>query len=198
MSVLLRPTLAPDATHVLTMASALALAEAVGDVARVDAELKWPNDLMVNDRKLAGLLAEADVTAQGEVRAVVVGVGCNVEWVEFPADLADIATACNLEAGRSVDRGLLLDSFLSRLASRLDALELVAGDYGERLGTLGQPVRVDLGEGSVEGIAESVDALGRLVVAPALGPRVAVAVGDVVHLRGATGRDRGRPGRERP
>lgn len=186
VSVLLRPTLAPDATHLLTMAAALAMADAVGDVAAVNAELKWPNDLVVDDRKLAGLLAEADVTAQGEVRAVVVGVGCNVDWAEFPADLADLATACNVEAGRSVDRGLLLDAFLTRLACRLDALEAVASDYGERLGTLGRQVRVDLSERSVEGVAERVDALGRLVVVPASGPPVVVTVGDVVHLRGVT------------
>ena len=66
--------------------------------------LKWPNDLVVGDRKLAGLLAER------EGDALVIGAGCNVEWEAFPPELAATSTACNLEAGRSVDRDALLDA----------------------------------------------------------------------------------------
>jgi BirA family biotin operon repressor/biotin-[acetyl-CoA-carboxylase] ligase len=183
VSVLLRPALGAERVHLVTMAAALALAEAVDTVAGVHAELKWPNDLVVGDRKLAGLLAEADVGAGGEVRAVVVGAGCNIEWYEFPSELAGQATACNLEAGPSVDRDAVLDAFLGRLATRLDALDEVLAAYRDRLSTLGRRVRVDLGDRVVEGVATDLDEAGRLVVVPDGRAPVVVAVGDVVHLR---------------
>jgi BirA family biotin operon repressor/biotin-[acetyl-CoA-carboxylase] ligase len=167
------------------MAAGLALLEAVGSVAGVGAALKWPNDLVVGDRKLAGLLAEAEVSGTGEVRTVVLGVGCNVNQRAFPADLADTATSCVLEAGREVDREALLDSFLDALARRLATLDSVALDYRARLATLGRAVRVDLGGDIVEGTAVDVDPDGRLEVERPDGSRVAIAVGDVVHLRPA-------------
>jgi len=175
----------PDRLHLLTMAAGLALLEAVGSVAGVGAALKWPNDLVVGDRKLAGLLAEAEVSGTGEVRTVVLGVGCNVNQRAFPADLADTATSCVLEAGREVDREALLDSFLDALARRLATLDSVALDYRARLATLGRAVRVDLGGDIVEGTAVDVDPDGRLEVERPDGSRVAIAVGDVVHLRPA-------------
>jgi BirA family biotin operon repressor/biotin-[acetyl-CoA-carboxylase] ligase len=200
VSVLLRPgswgegswgegsrggAITPGRLHLLTMAAGLALLEAVGAVAGVGAALKWPNDLVVGDRKLAGLLAEAEVSGTGEVRTVVLGVGCNVNQRAFPADLADTATSCALEAGREVDREALLVAFLDALARRLATLDSVALDYRARLATLGRAVRVDLGDDIVEGTAVDVDPDGRLEVERPDGSRVAIAVGDVVHLRPA-------------
>jgi biotin-[acetyl-CoA-carboxylase] ligase BirA-like protein len=104
VSVLLRPEIAADHLGLLTMAAGVALAQAVEAVAGVQAGLKWPNDLVVGDRKLAGLLAEADLGAAGVVRAVVIGAGCIVTAVAVPAELAGQATACELEAGGPVDR----------------------------------------------------------------------------------------------
>jgi BirA family biotin operon repressor/biotin-[acetyl-CoA-carboxylase] ligase len=194
MSVLLRPRLAADEVQVVTMAAAVALVDAVRAVAGVDADLKWPNDLLVGDRKLAGLLAEADITGSGTVRAVVVGIGCNVHWDGFPAELDAYATACDREAGRRIDRSALLDAFLTAFASRIDTLETVRGDYRARLATLGRAVRVELADATVEGIATDVDGHGRLVVQPEEGPPVVVAAGDVVHLRGFRDRGSTRPG----
>jgi BirA family biotin operon repressor/biotin-[acetyl-CoA-carboxylase] ligase len=185
VSILLRPELRPDETHLLTMATGVALVEAVDAVAGVRADLKWPNDLVVGGRKLAGILAEADLSERGDVRAVIVGVGCNVAWVDFPAELDRDATACDLEAGHPVDRGRLLDALLEVLAPRLDSLDTVASEYRARLGTLGQQVRVELDGETIEGTAVDVDTLGRLLVAPPSGRPVAVSVGDVVHLRAA-------------
>ena len=195
VSVLLRPgswdggswggAITPDRLHLLTMATGLALLDAVGAVAGVDAALKWPNDLVVGERKLAGVLAEAEVSGTGEVRAVVLGVGCNVTQRAFPGDLAATATSCAMEAGHKVDREALLGSFLDALARRLGALDSVARDARARLATLGRAVRVDLGHDVVEGTAVGVDPQGRLEVERPDGSRVAVAVGDVVHVRPA-------------
>lgn len=189
VSVLVRPTPARpvDTTtaQVLTMAAGCALADAVLAAAGVTAMLKWPNDLVVGDKKLAGLLAEADVSAAGEVRAVVIGAGCNVDWPAVPDELAGIATACNLEAGRAVGRDRVLDGFLDGLGARLDTLDAVADEYRARLSTIGRRVRADLGGEVVEGTATGVDAVGALLVTPDDGPPITVTAGDVVHLRPA-------------
>jgi BirA family transcriptional regulator, biotin operon repressor / biotin---[acetyl-CoA-carboxylase] ligase len=185
VSVLLRPTQEGEHSHRAVMATAVALAEAVEEVAGFAPEVKWPNDLVVGDRKLAGVLAER------EGDALVIGVGCNVHWESFPPGLAAIATACNLEAGRAVDRDRLLDAFLTRLASELAALDLVPARYRARLTTLGRRVRVERAHDAFEGDAVDVTDDGVLVVRGGDGARVAVTAADVVHLRDSiTGRGR--------
>jgi BirA family biotin operon repressor/biotin-[acetyl-CoA-carboxylase] ligase len=182
VSVLLRPALAVARLHVVTMAAALALAEAVRDQAGVVATLKWPNDLLVDERKLAGLLAEADLEG-GEVQALVVGAGCNLAQRDFPPEIAGLATSCAIESGTVPDRDAVLESFLAGLGARLDRLDAVVAEYRERLGTLGRRVRVELDGDVIEGSADAIDDDGRLVVTPSGGAPVVVAAGDVVHLR---------------
>jgi BirA family biotin operon repressor/biotin-[acetyl-CoA-carboxylase] ligase len=187
VSVLLRPEVAPDRLGLVTMAAGLALSDAVRAVAGITAGLKWPNDLVVDDRKLAGLLAEADLAAGG-VRAVVVGAGCNLTTAAIPPDLVGTATACEPEAGVPVDRDALLDAFLAALRGRLADLDSVPDAYRPRSATLGRRVRVDLGDGHVlEGQAVAIADSGALVVRDDDGDEITVSVGDVVHLRLAAG-----------
>src|SRR5262245_34433101 len=181
VSVLLRPHAAVDRVHVVTIVAALALADALGRVAGLEVDLKWPNDLLVGERKLAGLLAEADVVG-GEVRAIVVGAGCNLGQRAFPDGLRTPATSCLLETGKAPDRDVLLSAFLGAFGDRLDGIDGVVRDYRARLATLGRQVRVELERSVVEGIATDLDHDGRLVVTPAGGAPVVVAAGDVVHL----------------
>jgi BirA family biotin operon repressor/biotin-[acetyl-CoA-carboxylase] ligase len=183
VSVLLRPRIDTQRVHVLTMAAAVALRAAIDEVAGVRADVKWPNDLVVGDRKLAGVLAETELTTDGDIRAVVIGVGANVEWAEFPPELAEGATACNLEAGRAVDRADVLAAFLDRLSEQLDDLDAVPAAYRAALATLGRRVRVDLGVRAIEGTATDLDDAGRLVVTSEDGSTELVAVGDVIHVR---------------
>ncbi len=179
VSVLLRPALARERKQLVSMACGVAMAEAVEQVAGFTPALKWPNDLVAGDRKLVGILAETD----GD--AVVVGAGVNVEWHEFPPELAETATACNLEAGRSVDRGELLSAFLGRLGHHSADLDGVPAEYRRRLATLGRRVRVERPDGDVVGRAVDVGDAGQLVVRDDTGAVVEVHVGDVVHLREA-------------
>ncbi|MCU1456974.1 MAG: birA, biotin-(acetyl-CoA-carboxylase) ligase [Actinomycetia bacterium] len=183
-SVLLRPDLAPERLHLLTAAGALAMAEAVEDVCGLRPDLKWPNDLLVGDRKLAGVLAEADIDGRA-VHAVVVGVGLNVQWDGFPPELARIATSCSRETGAPVSIPDVLAAFLARASIRLADLDAAFAEYRSRLGTLGRSVRVELASGPVVGIAVDLAPDGMLLVETASDGVVAVTAGDVVHLRPA-------------
>jgi BirA family biotin operon repressor/biotin-[acetyl-CoA-carboxylase] ligase len=176
-SVLLRPRLPADRWHLLVTSAALAMAEAIEASTGVIAGVKWPNDLLVGERKLCGVLAET----AGD--AVVVGLGVNVEWYDVPDELAAIATACNLEGGRPVERQVMLDAFLARYSERLDDLDAARVAYTERLATIGRRVRVEQGDGVVAGTARGVDDAGRLLLERDDGTTDAIAVGDVIHLR---------------
>ncbi len=182
-SILFRPTFDPAELHLCTTAVALAAAEACRRVAGVGPVIKWPNDLLVGEAKLAGVLAEADFT--GEVCAVVVGIGINVAW---PGPTTVRGTCLDDLCGEPVDRHLLLEALLKALAVRRglldspDGRQELAAELRQRCATLGQPVRVELAAEAISGVASEIDDAGRLIVQTATGPRT-VSAGDVVHLR---------------
>lgn len=194
VTVLLRPNLpAPDA-HLVTIAAALAAADACAAVAGVRPSLKWPNDLVVErdgrTRKLAGILAES-VVSGGRIDAVALGMGLNVQWpAELPDDLADIATALNHEAGHDIGRDDVLAAWLEALGARYGRLgstggaEALLAAYRAACVTLGREVRVELAFETLLGVAADVTREGHLVVDTDGGRRV-VTAGDVVHLRPA-------------
>jgi BirA family biotin operon repressor/biotin-[acetyl-CoA-carboxylase] ligase len=177
VSVLLRPDLPPERLHLVTLAAGVAAAEAVYEVAGFEAHLKWPNDLVVDDRKLAGILAE------GADRGLVVGMGLNIRSDAFPPEIVDIATACDRHAAEPVDRGDLLVAWLQALDRRLDALDGVVAAAAERSATLGRPVRVELARETFTGTATRMTEEGFLVVTRDDGTEETVTAGDVVHLR---------------
>jgi BirA family biotin operon repressor/biotin-[acetyl-CoA-carboxylase] ligase len=189
-SVLLRPVPVPPGRRGwLPLLAGVAVAAAVRDVAAVAAVLKWPNDVLAGDRKLAGILAEQ---AAG---AVVVGIGINVATPEeaLPVSPGGLRATSLLAEGATVAREALLVQVLRQLerwylAFRADPDPSRCGlraAYRAVCGTLGRPVRAELPGGRfLTGLAEDVDADGRLLVrepdAPSLTP---VSAGDIIHLR---------------
>lgn len=161
---------------------ALAASDACRDLAGVEADLKWPNDLLVGERKLAGLLAEADFGS----RTVVVGMGVNVAWpptAELTADLRDVVVALShvSPAVPAVDD--LLVGVLGRLDGWLAASpEEVLVAYRKRCATLGRLVTVTLPDRTLEGRATGITRSGELEVAAGATTQV-VGSGDVVHVR---------------
>ncbi|MGZ4734278.1 MAG: biotin--[acetyl-CoA-carboxylase] ligase [Acidimicrobiia bacterium] len=178
VSVLLRPGLAPDDRHLVVVAAAVAMTGALEATTGVVAAVKWPNDLLVGERKVAGILAEA----AGD--AVVVGIGVNLDWPEIPSELEGIATAANLEGGRPTSREQLLAEFLTRYEAALRDLPGARRAYRSRLATIGRRVRVERADTTLIGIATDIDAAGHLLV-EADGVTHSITAGDVVHLRDA-------------
>jgi BirA family transcriptional regulator, biotin operon repressor / biotin---[acetyl-CoA-carboxylase] ligase len=186
VSVLFRPDLEPAELHLCTAVMALAAAEACRQVAGVGPVLKWPNDVLVNEEKLAGVLAEATFGGgAGSVAAVVVGLGLNIDWPGPPG--AGGTSLVELGAG-PVDREALFGALLEALSARRFLLDSVAGrgdvvaELRNRCATLGRRVRVELAAEAVVGVATEIDDAGHLVVLTSAGPRT-VSAGDVVHLR---------------
>jgi BirA family transcriptional regulator, biotin operon repressor / biotin---[acetyl-CoA-carboxylase] ligase len=176
-SLLVSVFLRPPAPHLAVMAAGLAALDACrATTAHVRPSLKWPNDLVVDDRgKLAGILAEA----AGD--GVVVGLGLNVDWGDMA--LPPGATSLAAEGGGGGDRAVLLVAYLVALEDRCrrSPVDLLA-DYRNACSTIGRQVRVELPGGeSIEGRATGVDDDGRLIV-----DGRAVAAGDVVHVRSAS------------
>jgi len=153
VSVILRP-----APALVTLAAGLAAAEACRAVAGAAVGLKWPNDLLLDGRKLGGILSEL------VAGAAVVGLGLNLAW-------APPGAAC---LGAAVDRQAVLGAYLAGLETPGDVL----ARYRDWCTTLGRRVRVEVPGGAVEGVATDVDGDGRLVV-----DGRAIAAGDVIHLR---------------
>ncbi len=199
ISLLLRPKVSPSRRGWVGALLGLSLVEAVREVTGLEAELKWPNDVLIGGRKCAGILAEA----AGE--AVVVGAGVNVTLTagELPESIgATPATSLNLEGARCTDRTRLASALLDAFAGRLDRWYAADGDvatagllheYRTHCSTLGSAVRVELPDGRrPTGTAVDVDDDGALVIRDAAGERHRFTAADVVHLRPAEGAAFGR------
>lgn len=187
MSVLLHAGCDARAFPVVPLAAGLALSIGLERLG-IATELKWPNDLLVDGRKLAGILVESRTRA-GEPgagdRAVVIGVGVNVSQtaVDFPPELRDRATSLEL-AGHRVAREDVAAVTLTALEGVWDRLEddgpdSVLGAWRERATFWGRALVVSAPGGPLRGVARDLDALGRLVLEVDSGERVAITVGDV-------------------
>jgi BirA family transcriptional regulator, biotin operon repressor / biotin---[acetyl-CoA-carboxylase] ligase len=190
-SLLLKPAVPPARLGWLPLLTGVAVAAAVTTVTGVETRLKWPNDLLAADAKLAGILAEA----AGD--AVVVGIGLNVstEPAEFPSPRPGALPATSLRAAGATApsrEGILL-AILEGFERWYRAWQQAGGDpdrsglrpeYIRLSATIGRTVRAELPGGqALSGPAVGVDSDGRLLVFLSSGSEVAVAAGDVVHLR---------------
>jgi len=180
-SIVLRPRLEPARLPGLSLAAGVAVAEALTRTAGLAPRLKWPNDVLVDGRKIGGILLESRLggATAGQVTAVL-GIGLNLGQRLFPADLAPRATSVWLATGRLVDREVLLTALLDALADWRRRLESrgfapVRARWRELADTLGRTVTVD----GVTGVAVDIDVDGALLVHDAEGRRHRLVVGDV-------------------
>jgi BirA family transcriptional regulator, biotin operon repressor / biotin---[acetyl-CoA-carboxylase] ligase len=162
-SIILRPRLEPARLPTLSLAAGVAVVEALERVTGLKPRLKWPNDVLVDGRKLAGILLESRI---GPSPLVVLGIGVNLAQRVFPADLAERATSVRLAAGRRVDADALLTALLESLDAWRTRLETegwapIRERWRALTETLGRRVSID----GVEGVAVDVDEDGALIVA---------------------------------
>ena len=184
---------------IIPLASALAVAEAIADATAIQCRLKWPNDVMIRNKKVAGILCESVGGNPGAVVVVGIGINANSRPEDFPGDVQATATTLLAESGTPVDRTVLVSTVMNRLEERLSfpssqTLSAVLDSYRRRCVTLGQLVRATMGQGDmIEGIAETIGGDGSLLIRrnePKAAGRTAELVeirnADIVHLRQVT------------
>ncbi len=178
--------------------SALAVADCLSSHTGLAVSVKWPNDLLIGERKIGGILCEQTSTP-AKTMAIVIGIGLNINAPldGFPDELRAGATSLATECGRSLDRVAILADLCFRLEQRLDRLFLdgpsgMIDEFTRRCSTLGHRVRVTLEEqGVVQGIAESIGPDGCLCLrmksdtgAAVVGALLEIRSAEVVHVRG--------------
>jgi BirA family biotin operon repressor/biotin-[acetyl-CoA-carboxylase] ligase len=167
LSLVLRPP--QGGAGLLTLAAGVAAAEGIREATGLVVTLKWPNDVYVGTRKLAGILAEAGTSGPG-VNFVVLGVGINLMPAAYPPEIAGRVTSLECELARPVDRGLVVAAFLAGLAERYrprtdGARDRVITDwrmYGS--GMFGRIVECTVGGRTISAVAEDINDEGALVV----------------------------------
>jgi BirA family biotin operon repressor/biotin-[acetyl-CoA-carboxylase] ligase len=180
-SVIVRPVLPPSDVLVLSLAAGLAVSTAVQQLdPRINLDLKWPNDVLVDGKKLCGILTEMNAEAT-RVRYIVVGIGLNVNQASFPKEFG--ATSLRLATGSEWSRVELVGALLKsldreyrRLIEGPDARESILQRFAERSSwTVGKNVRIEEHSEAFEGVTEGLDPYGFLLVRTAKGVRTVLS-----------------------
>jgi BirA family transcriptional regulator, biotin operon repressor / biotin---[acetyl-CoA-carboxylase] ligase len=184
-SVLLRPELHPIATTQLTVAAASALARAIQQQVQIRCDVKWPNDIFIQGKKVAGILMEMGAELDC-VQFVTLGIGVDVnqQTSDFPAELRSIATSLRIESGKPVNRADLAARILLELDrdyARVCRGEFssVADEWEQRCTTIGHTVAIQTGSRRIQGRAESLDEDGALLLRTEHGHLERIIGGDV-------------------
>jgi BirA family transcriptional regulator, biotin operon repressor / biotin---[acetyl-CoA-carboxylase] ligase len=184
-SVLLRPDIQPQAATQLTIAAATALARAITLHTGIVPEIKWPNDILIRGKKIAGILTEMSAELD-HLKEVILGIGIdvNLEANEFPVALRKIATSIRIESGQMVDRAGLAVAILRELDRDYERIkrgefDLVAEQWQQHCSTIGSQVSIRVGDRVIRGRAESLDADGALLLRGQHGHLERIIGGDV-------------------
>jgi len=194
MSILLKPTISPDTAPMLTLVMALAVCKAIEEVTGLDAYIKWPNDIVVNGKKVCGILTEMNMEYD-YIRDVVIGVGINTNQPSkesFNEEYREHASSLRMENGSIVNRASLIATCMEKFETYYEAfikagnLELIKDEYALHLINTGKTVRVLDPKGAFEGIARGITELGELIVELEDGSETLVYAGEV-SVRGLYG-----------
>lgn len=192
-SFLLRPAFAAEHAAALTLVMGLSVAQAVREVVTLPTEIKWPNDVVVNHKKICGILSEAEAGTDGRMEYVVIGTGINVNNQKFDGELADKATSLKIEwGGRDVSRALVTATTLKyfhsnyRKYQKTEDLSEMMTDYNFLLASRDRQVRVEDPAGAYVAISRGIDEKGRLIVEKEDGTEERISTGEV-SVRGLYG-----------
>ena len=169
MTLLLRPEIEPQNASMLTLVSALAVAKGIEHMVDLPVQIKWPNDIVINGKKVCGILTE--MSAQMDyVNYIVIGIGINVGNEEFPEEIKDVATSIYLESGKHVNRAMLIEKIWEEfedyyeLYEKTHDLSSLVKEYDSYLVNRGQKVRVLDSKEPYEGKAMGITDRGELIV----------------------------------
>ncbi len=183
-SVLLRPQLPPASATQLTIAASTAVARAIRSATGLLPQIKWPNDILIEGRKVVGILTELSAELD-RVRYVIIGIGVDVNIKEFPAELAESATSLAEAAGKNFIRAEIAAAILKELDA--DYARITRGEFSalaeeweQQCITLGRRVQIHIGERTIAGRAESLAGDGALLLRTEYGHLERIVGGDVV------------------
>jgi BirA family biotin operon repressor/biotin-[acetyl-CoA-carboxylase] ligase len=187
-SVVLRPQLDAREWPLITLSAALAVRDALHDACALETDIKWPNDLLARGRKLCGILAETVETPRG--RAVVVGIGINLNNRAFPPEILETATSVEEQTGHAPDAEHLLAALTRSLARRYETVQATGGASeivreweAHSTYARGRRVRVSLAGETFEGTTRGLEPDGALHVETDAGQTRIVRAGDVMAVR---------------
>lgn len=184
MSLLLRPAFSPEKAAMLTLVMGLAVSQALEGMGFFTT-IKWPNDVVLDKKKVCGILTEMSVREDGRIDYVIIGVGINVNVPSFPQELEDKATSLFLQTGSPCSREEVICRVMKAFEDDYEAfcqaedMSSLKKAYEKRLANLGQPVRVLDHEQPYEGICEGITPLGELCVKKEDGTLSLVRSGEV-------------------
>lgn len=163
--LLLRPEILPTDAPLITAYAATVVREAIFELTALDAKIKWVNDITVGDRKLAGILTEGALSPSGGYEYCIVGIGINTHGLDFPPEIADIATSLERE-GRLVDREALIARITELFFERLDTVGTPAlvEEYRRHSSVIGRELTVITPEGSYSATAVGIGERCELLV----------------------------------
>lgn len=190
-SLLLRPQIEPEHASMLTLVAAMAVERGIRAVTGLESRIKWPNDIVIDGKKVCGILTEMSADMDS-VNHVVVGIGINANIREFPEELQDKATSLLLASGQVVNRAKLLNAALRAWEEyyekylQTEDLSLLTKEYNGLLAGIGGMVKVLAPKGEYTGISHGINQLGELRVEREDGTVTEVMSGEV-SVRGIYG-----------
>lgn len=184
MTLMIRPQIPPERASMLTLVMGLSVVQAIRNVLKLETSIKWPNDVVLNKKKLVGILTE--MNAQMDyIEYLVIGIGINANMEHFPRELQDKATSLQIEMGHPVNRAELVAETMKCFEENYEVFEKTQDlsgliePYHAVLANFGQPVRVLQPGNEYSGIARGINARGELLVERENGSVEAVYAGEV-------------------
>jgi BirA family biotin operon repressor/biotin-[acetyl-CoA-carboxylase] ligase len=191
MSLILRPRISADKASMLTLVQALSVTRSIEEVCHLAPQIKWPNDVLVNDHKVCGILTEMHLEME-DISSVVIGTGINVNQDEFPPEVDFMATSLKKETGRALSRAELIERLMFHFEDcyetfmETEDLSGLVEEYNAHLVSCDRPVRVLDPKGEYTGKALGITPGGELQVRKEDGSVTLVYAGEV-SIRGIYG-----------
>jgi len=190
MSIILRPEIKAEEATLLTIMAGVASARALRNTTGLGVKLKWPNDIVMFEKKLGGILTETK-TNHGRLIFAVIGIGINVNMVakDFPSGIRSFSTSIKIDLGKSIPLPPIIAKIVKETEQWYKVLtggnrDILLNEWRQLSATLGSNVKVTVGSKAVTGIAEDIDDKGMLILRLLSGEVKKISTGDVINFCG--------------